>query len=251
MAMISTFVAYELLHSYDLPWWSAILLSMVFAVAQGLVVQAVIIRPLIGAPVLSAVIATLGINIVLHSIAGIIWGHETHIFDSPLSDAPPVFIGGVPIPLDSAANIAAAVLVIIAFTLFLNRTWAGMALRATSQNHTVAKLMGVSVSRSFALAWGLGGLAGGLAGVLIAPAVFLDTNMMGALLIKGFAGGVLGGLSSLTGVFLGGLALGVAENLVGAYVSGSFSDALTFAVIIAVLVLRPEGVFGVVRARKV
>ena len=111
--------------------------------------------------------------------------------------------------------------------------------------------MGVSVSRSFAFAWGLGGLAGGLAGVLIAPAVFLDTNMMGALLIKGFAGGVLGGLSSLTGVFLGGLALGVAENLVGAYVSGSFSDALTFAVIIAVLVLRPEGVFGVVRARKV
>lgn len=251
MAMISTFVAYEMLHSYDLPWWLAIALSMVFAVLQGLIIQALVVRPLIGGPVLSAVIATLGINIVLHSVAGMIWGHETHIFPSPLSDLPPVFIGDLALPLDSAANIVAAVLVIIGFTLLLNHTWAGLALRATSQNQTVARLMGVSVTRSFALAWGLGGLAGGLAGVLIAPAVFLDTNMMGALLIKGFAGGVLGGLSSLTGVFLGGLALGVAENLVGAYISGSFSDALTFLVIIAVLVLRPEGVFGRVRVRKV
>jgi len=251
MAMISTFLAYEMLHSYDLPWWLAILLSMVFAVVQGLIIQALVVRPLIGGPVLSAVIATLGINIVLHSVAGMIWGHETHIFPSPLSDLPPVFIGDLALPLDSAANIAAAVLVIIGFTLLLNHSWAGLALRATSQNQVVARLMGISVTRSFALAWGLGGLAGGLAGVLIAPAVFLDTNMMGALLIKGFAGGVLGGLSSLTGVFLGGLALGVAENLVGAYISGSFSDALTFLVIIAVLVLRPEGVFGRVRVRKV
>ena len=251
MAMVSTFVGYELLHSYALPWWLAILGSTVFAVVQGLVVQALVVRPLIGGPVLSAVIATLGVNIVLHSVAGMIWGHETHVFPSPLSDAAPVFVGGLALPLDSLGNIVAAVLVIIGFTLLLNHSWAGMALRATSQNQVVARLMGVSVSRSFALAWGLGGLAGGLAGVLIAPAVFLDTNMMGTLLIKGFAGGVLGGLSSLTGVFLGGLALGVAENLVGAYVSGSFSEALTFLVIIAVLVVRPEGVFGRVRVRKV
>jgi branched-chain amino acid transport system permease protein len=251
MAMVSTFVAYELLHSYDLPWWLAILLSLTFAVLQGLIVQALVVRPLIGGPILSAVIATLGVNIVLHSVAGMIWGHETHIFPSPLSDAPPFFIGDLPLPIDGMANIAAAVLVIIGFSLLLNHSWPGLALRATSQNPTVARLMGVSISRSSALAWGMGGLAGGIAGVLIAPAVFLDTNMMGALLIKGFAGGVLGGLSSLTGVFLGGLALGVAENLVGAYLSGSFSDALTFLVIIAVLVLRPEGVLGRVPMRKV
>jgi branched-chain amino acid transport system permease protein len=251
MAMVSTFIAYELLHTYDLPWWLAILLCLVFAVLQGLVVQALVVRPLIGGPILSAVIATLGVNIVLHSIAGMIWGHETHIFPSPLTDAPPLFVGDLPLPIDSMANIAAALLVIIGFSLLLNHTWPGLALRATSQNQTVARLMGISISRSFALAWGMGGLAGGIAGVLIAPAVFLDTNMMGALLIKGFAGAVLGGLSSLTGVFLGGLALGVAENLVGAYLSGSFSDALTFLVIIAVLVLRPEGVFGNVRMRKV
>jgi branched-chain amino acid transport system permease protein len=251
MAMVSTFVAYELLHSYDLPMWLAVLATIVFAALQGLVVQLLVVRPLIGSPMLSTVIATLGVNIVLHSVAGMIWGHETHIFPSPLSDAPPLFVGGLPLPLDSVVNIVAALLVVIGFTLLLNHSWAGLALRATSQNQIVARLMGVSVSNSFALAWGLGGVAGALAGVLIAPAVFLDTNMMSSLLIKGFAGGVLGGFSSLTGVFLGGLALGVAENLVGAYLSGSFSDALTFLVIITVLVIRPEGVFGQLRTRKV
>ena len=90
---------------------------------------------------------------------------------------------------------------------------------------TVAKLMGISVNRSFALAWAMGSMAGVVAGLLVAPILFLDVNMMGALLIKGFAGAVLGGLSSLGGVFVGGLLLGVVENLMGAYVSGSFGEA--------------------------
>jgi branched-chain amino acid transport system permease protein len=112
-------------------------------------------------------------------------------------------------------------------------------------------MMGVSISRTSAIAWGLGGLVGGFAGILVAPSLFLDTNLMGALLIKAFAGGVLGGLNSLIGVFVGCLALGVAENLVGAYVSPAFGEAITFIIIIAVLIVRPEGVFGRVRVRKV
>ena len=251
MAMVSTFVAFWLLHDEGLAWWAALAIAMVFAAAQGLVVQALVIRPLIGGPILSAVIATLGLDIVLHSVAGMIWGHETQVFPSPLSDAAPVFVGGVPLALDSLTNIVVAAAVMLGFTLLLKHSWAGMALRATSQDQTMARLVGISVSRSFALAWAMGGVAGAIAGVLVAPAVFLDTNMMGSLLIKAFAGGVLGGLSSLGGVFLGCLALGVLENLVGAYLSPAFGDALTFAVIIAVLMLRPEGVFGRVRVRKV
>jgi branched-chain amino acid transport system permease protein len=111
-------------------------------------------------------------------------------------------------------------------------------------------LMGVSITRSSAIAWGLGGLVGGTAGILVAPSLFLDTNLMGALLIKAFAGGVLGGLNSLIGVFLGCLALGVAENLASAYVSPSFGEAVTFLIIIAVLIARPEGVLGRVKVRK-
>lgn len=251
MAMLSTFVGYWMLQDVGLNWWLAVSIALLFGLFQGILIQQVIIRPLIGGPVLSAVIATLGLNIVLHSVAGMIWGHQTHIFPSPFAFAAPIQIAGIPIAFDSALNIAVALALIAGMTLFLRYTWSGIALRAASQNQVVAQLMGVSISRSFAIAWGLGGLAGGIAGVLVAPAVFLDTNMMGMLLIKAFAGGVLGGLNSLVGVFLGCLALGVIENLVSAYVSASFAEAVTFLLIIGVLVARPEGVFGRVKIRKV
>jgi branched-chain amino acid transport system permease protein len=217
---------------------------------QGIVVQQVVIRPLIGSPVLSAIIATLGLNVVLNSVAGLIWGHQTYTFPSPFTFLAPFHLAGVAIPVDSVVNIAVGLAIIAGMTLFLRATWTGLGLRAASQNQTVARLMGVSITKSSAIAWALGGLVGGIAGILVAPAVFLDTNLMGALLIKAFAGGVLGGLNSLVGVFLGCLALGVAENLAGAYISPSFADAITFIVIIAVLIVRPEGILGRVKVRK-
>ena len=251
MAMISTFVGYWLLQEIGLPWPGAAALTLLFGMVQGVAVQQVVIRPLIGSPVLSAIIATLGLNTVLHSIAGIIWGHQTYIFPSPFTVGAPIAIGGVSVPLDSLINIAAALALIAAITMLLRFTWTGLALQAASQNDTVARLMGVSITRSFAIAWGLGGLAGAVAGILVAPAVFLDTNMMATILIKAFAGGALGGLSSFLGVFLGCLLLGVTENLAGAYISGSFGEAITFAIVVVVLVVRPEGLFGTVRGRKV
>src|ERR1700743_296258 len=250
MAMLTTFFAYWLLDSVGLSWWPAVPVPLLFGMIQGVIIQQVVIRPLIGSPVLSAIIATLGLNIVLNSVAGLIWGHQTYTFPSPFAFSAPFMLGGVPIPVDSVVNIAAGLAIVIAMTLFLRFTWIGLGLRAASQNPVVARMMGVSISRSSAIAWGLGGLVGGIAGILVAPSLFLDTNLMSALLIKAFAGGVLGGLTSLIGVFLGCLALGVAENLAGAYVSPSVADATTFIVIIAVLTIRPEGIFGRVRVRK-
>jgi len=250
MAMLSTFFAYWLMDGLGLAWWQAVPIAIAFGLVQGIVIQQVVIRPLIGGPVLSAIIATLGLNVVLNSVAGLIWGHQTYTFPSPFAFSPPFIIGGVPVAVDSVVNLAAALAIIVALTLFLRFTWTGLGLRAASQNQTVARLMGISITRTSAIAWGLGGLVGAVAGVLVAPSLFLDTNLMGALLIKAFAGGVLGGLNSLIGVFLGCLTIGVAENLAGAYVSPSFADATTFIVIIAVLTVRPEGVFGHVRVRK-
>jgi branched-chain amino acid transport system permease protein len=250
MAMLSTFFAYWLMDGLGLTWWQAVPIAIAFGLVQGIVIQQVVIRPLIGGPVLSAIIATLGLNVVLNSVAGLIWGHQTYTFPSPFAFSPPFIIGGVPVAVDSVVNLAAALAIIVALTLFLRFTWTGLGLRAASQNQAVARLMGISITRTSAIAWGLGGLVGAVAGVLVAPSLFLDTNLMGALLIKAFAGGVLGGLNSLIGVFLGCLTIGVAENLAGAYVSPSFADATTFIVIIAVLTVRPEGVFGHVRVRK-
>lgn len=250
MAMITTFFAYWLLDSVGLSWWQAVPIAVLFGLVQGVIIQQVVIRPLIGSPVLSAIIATLGLNIVLNSLAGLIWGHQTYTFPSPFAFSAPFMIGSIPVSVDSVVNIASGLAIVIGMTLFFRFTWTGLGLRAASQNPTVARLMGVSISRSSAIAWGLGGLIGAIAGILVAPSLFLDTNLMASLLIKAFAGGVLGGLNSLIGVFLGCLALGVAENLVGAYLSPSFGEAITFIVIIAVLIARPEGIFGRVRVRK-
>ena len=251
MAMFATFVAYSLLSIYGLSWWLVLPLTLAFSALQGVVVQQLVIRPLLGTPAINAVIATLGLSMALHSVAGMIWGNQTHVFASPLKDLPVFKLFGVNVSPDSALTILVSVAMIIIFTLILRHTQAGRALRAASQNQTVAKLMGISISRSFALAWGMGSLAGAVAGLLVAPILFLDVNMMGPLLIKGFAGAVLGGLSSLGGVFLGGLLLGVVENLMGAYVSGSFSEALSFILIIVVLIVAPEGIFGRVKSHKV
>lgn len=250
MAMVTTFFAYWLLDGVGLSWWQAVPIAVLFGLVQGVIIQQVVIRPLIGSPVLSAIIATLGLNIVLNSVAGLIWGHQTYTFPSPFAFSAPFMIASVPVSVDSVVNIVSGLAIVIGMTLFLRFTWIGLGLRAASQNPTVARLMGVSISRSSAIAWGLGGLIGAIAGILVAPSLFLDTNLMASLLIKAFAGGVLGGLNSLFGVFLGCLALGVAENLVGAYVSPSFGEAITFIVIIAVLIVRPEGIFGRVRVRK-
>ena len=248
MAMLTTFFAYWLLDDIGLDWWLAVMVAAAFGLVQGVIVQQVIIRPLIGSPALSAIIATLGLNVVLNSLAGLIWGHQTYTFPSPFAFSAPFHVGGVAIPVASVVNIVVGLLIIAGMTLFLKATWIGM--RAASQNQTVARLMGVSITKSSAIAWALGGLVGGISGILVAPSVFLDTNLMGSLLIKAFAGGVLGGLNSLIGVFLGCLALGVAENLTSAYVSPSFGEAITFLIIIAVLIVRPEGILGRVKVRK-
>jgi branched-chain amino acid transport system permease protein len=250
MAMLTTFFAYWLLDDLGLAWWQAVSIAAVFGLVQGIVVQQIVIRPLIGSPVLSAIIATLGLNVVLNSLAGLIWGHQTYTFPSPFTFLAPFQVAGTPVPVASVVNIAVSLAIIAGMTLFLRLTWTGLGMRAASQNQTVARLMGVSITKSSAIAWALGGLVGGIAGILVAPSVFLDTNLMAGLLIKAFAGGVLGGLNSLVGVFLGCLALGVSENLASAYLSPSFADAITFIVIIAVLIVRPEGIFGRVKVRK-
>jgi len=251
MAMFSTFFAFWLLRDNALSWWLAGGLALAFAGVLGVIVQQAIIRPLLGAPTLNAVIATLGVNIALHSLAGLLWGHETNVYPTPLEGLRGFRLFGVNVDAQSAVTILVSVAMIVAFTLVLRYTRAGIALRAASQNQTVARLMGIPIHRSFAMAWAMGSVAGAVAGLLVAPVVFLDVNMMGPLLIKGFAGAVLGGLSSLGGVFVGGLLLGVIENLMGAYVSGSFSEALSFLLIIVVLIVAPEGIFGRVKKRKV
>jgi branched-subunit amino acid ABC-type transport system permease component len=164
MAMLTTFFAYWLLDDLGLAWWQAVSIAAVFGLVQGIVVQQIVIRPLIGSPVLSAIIATLGLNVVLNSLAGLIWGHQTYTFPSPFTFLAPFQVAGVPVPVASVVNIAVSLAIIAGMTLFLRLTWTGLGMRAASQNQTVARLMGVSITKSSAIAWALGGMVGGIAG---------------------------------------------------------------------------------------
>ena len=139
MAMLATFFAYWLMDGLGLSWWQAVSIAIIFGLVQGIVIQQVVIRPLIGGPVLSAIIATLGLNVVLNSVAGMIWGHQTYTFPSPFAFSAPFVVAAVPVAVDSVVNIAVGFVIIIAMTLFLRFTWTGLGLRAAGNGPVCVK----------------------------------------------------------------------------------------------------------------
>ncbi|HVL59704.1 MAG TPA: branched-chain amino acid ABC transporter permease, partial [Burkholderiaceae bacterium] len=175
-------------------------------------------------------------------LAGWIWGFDPYKFPSLFSPEPIQF-GGVRASPNSLGVIAIAFAVMLALYVFFEKTREGTAMRAASQNAEAARLMGVDVRRVSTIAWGLAGAIGMISGMLIAPLVFLDYEMMVSVLLKAFAGAILGGFNSLPGAVIGGLAIGVIEVLFSAYVSTAFKDSFAFLIIVAVLMFRPTGLF--------
>ncbi len=250
MAMVSSFVAYTFMVGLQFPFWLSVLATLIFAAIFGILVERIVIRPLLGAPVLSIVIATLGLNIFFNNIAKNIWGSGSYSFPTPISNES-ITVFGVSVSPINIVVIGVTLVMMLLLFLFLKFSRLGIALRATAQEHNIAILMGVRPATIYRLTWMMGSMLGALAGVLLAPIIFLDTNMMVSILIKAFAGAVLGGLGSLPGVVIGGMGLGVMENLVAAYIHSGMKEALALVVIIAVLLIRPNGLFGKRSQRKV
>jgi branched-chain amino acid transport system permease protein len=250
MAMFTTFVAYTFLTKMGLSYPAAILLTLLVSVLIGVLVEFVLMRPLLKAPEFNSVIITLGLMLVLNSLASYIWGSDPVRFPSPVGSEP-ISLMGLIISRLHLTVILVSFAVMTALFLFLKYAKEGTALRAAIQNMRAAQLMGIKTGRVFSLAWALGTLIGALAGLLAAPVLFLDYNMMFMVLLKAFAAAVLGGFSSLPGVVVGGLVLGVFENLTGGYISSTLKDSIAFVLIIAVLLIRPQGLFGKVVIKKV
>ncbi len=251
MAMVSTFVAFTLLRAqWPLPL--ALLGAVAFAGLLGMVVERGMLRPARNrrAPVLTLVVITLGVAQVLNGAAGAIWGHDVKRFPAMVT-GPPLRLGPAIVTREQLFNLAVGLGLALALYIFFRYTDLGIALRAVAQNPTAARLMGVSVDRVLALAWGMGVGLGAVAGVLAAPAIYLEPNVMLEPLIKGFAAAVLGGFTSLPGAVVGGLVLGVLENLVAGYISTELKTTFAFALIVAVLALRPAGLLGRVVVKKV
>jgi branched-chain amino acid transport system permease protein len=245
LATFSVFVAWGLTEA-GLPIGLAILVTLVLSLIGGIVIERVLIRPVEGKSELTIVVVTLGLFILLNGLMRWIWGPENRGFERLLPDDA-VSIGSVETSLDALGTVA--VLLVVAGVLYLifQKTTLGLAMRAAAENPEESRLVSVPVGRMLMLGWGLAALCGAIAGVLVAPTLFLDPNMMGPVMIYAFAAAVLGGFDSPFGAILGGWIIGVTENLAGSYVGFIGQDlkiVVPLAIILAVLLARPQGLFG-------
>jgi len=249
MAMFATYLAWAMINA-GLPYWMAFVASVFLAFLGGLVIQRFILKPLEAAPVLSLVVCFIALLSFFNALAGMIWSYTIKQFPSPF---PPrdIFGNGL-VSVQQIGVVGVTLIMLGILTVFFRYTTLGLAMRAAAQNADSARLMGVRVSWMLALGWGMAAAIGAVAGMLVAPIVFLDPNMMTGILVYGFAGALVGGISNPLGAVAGGFIVGVLENLVGSYVIGN-ELKLTFAlvIVVGVLLLRPAGLFGRIIVRRV
>lgn len=246
MAMFSTFIALLLFQSYGLPLLAALGAALVTGGLLGIVVDRGLLRWAKNAPVTSLFIATLGIGMILQAIALWMGLIDSRPFPYVLRGRP-LFIGDVVLRQHDLLVFGVALAVSLLFFIVFKFTKVGIAMRATSQNKRAAQLMGINVGRIGTWSWALGLGTGAIAGCLVAPIVFLDLQSMIFVMIKAIAAAVLGGFTSLPGAVVGGLLLGVIENLFSGYMPTAIAPLKTtfvFTLIILVLVVRPHGLLG-------
>ena len=252
MAMFSTFIAWGLTEA-GISVWPAVAITIALAFVGGMLIERVLVRPVEGGEPLALVIVTLGLLILLNSLAGWIWGFNNRAFPNLFGDGS-ITVGGVRIDWESIGIIALMLGVVAVVWLIFQRTKIGLAMRAVSNNPESSRLSGIAVGRTLMFGWGLAAAVGALAGALVASRLFLDVNFMGSVLIYSFAAATLGGFDSPFGAVVGGWIIGVAETLAGDYIGFIGSDLtilVPLVIIFGVLLVRPNGLFGspeVVRA---
>jgi branched-chain amino acid transport system permease protein len=248
MAMFSTYLAWTLMDA-GLPFWAAFVITLVVSFVGGVVIERVIIRPVQNAPVLAAVIVFIGLQLIIYALAGWIFTYTVKDFPSPFPDKP---LLGALITTRDLGVIGVTLIMLILLYLFFRFTPTGLAMRAAAQNPVSARLSGIRVGRMLAIGWGLAATIGATAGIMVAPILFLDPNMMFGVLIYAFAAALLGGITNPLGAVIGGLIVGVAENLIGTYlIATQLKLTVALALIFLVLVFKPNGLFGTVTVRRV
>jgi len=242
MATFATYIGWALIQT-GMPYWVAFALTVAIAFVGGAAVQRIFLRPVEKAPVLTNVIVFIGLLVIFNSMSGWIFDHTIKPFPSPFPTEGLLiskYLGGHEI-----GSISVTLVVLLAIYAFFRFTPLGLAMRAAAQNPESAALVGIRVSWMLALGWGLAAAIGGVAGMMIAPVVFLDPNMMSGILLYGFAGALLGGIDNPWGAVIGGFVVGVLENLLGAYVIGTeLKLTVALVLIVTILTIMPNGVFG-------
>lgn len=252
LAMFSTFIAWQLLQM-GASYWVAVLLTLVASFVGGVLLERLVIRPVEGQAELTIVIVTIGLFILVNALAGFIWSFMIREFPSPFPFVN-VDLAGAPVSVRSLGTLGVVAVVVALLALLFNKTSLGLTMRAAAEHPEGSRLVGIRVGWMLAFGWGLAAAIGAISGVLVAPIVFLDPNMMLGVLVFAFAAATLGGFDSPLGAVIGGLLVGVSENLAGTYVGFIGTDlrvTVPLVIIVAVLLVRPQGLFGHATAERV
>lgn len=248
IAMFATYFAWTLMQA-GVPYWGAFFITVVAAFVGGVILERVVLQPVENAPILSVVIVFIGLLVIFNSVAGWIYTYTIKPFPSPFP-AQPLF-GNSYVTSHELGSTAVTLVVLLLVFIFFRFTPLGLAMRAAAQNPVSSRLVGVRVGWMLALGWGLASAIGAIAGIMVAPVVFLEPNMMGGILLYAFAGALLGGIDSPPGAVLGGFLVGVLENVVGLYLGSEVKLTVALVIIVGVLVVKPSGLFGKVHVARV
>lgn len=260
MAMFSTYLTWQLLQ-WGWNFWLALAVVMVISFVIGVIIERIILRPLHNAPILSSVVVFIGLLAIFHSMAGAIWSHTIKSVPSPFPNI--TFAGSGILGPHQIGMVVVTIILLGVLFAFFRYTSLGLAMRAAAQNPVSARLAGVNVGWMLALGWGMAAAIGSVAGALVAPMVYLEPNMMASILLYGFAGALVGGISNPAGAVFGGFLVGVLENMVaffgnalekstGVYLIGNGEKLpVALIIVITILTLKPSGLFGRVTVKRV
>jgi len=252
--MLGAYVCLSLAVQYQLPFAVAFLLTLVFSAALGILTERLILRPMIGEPVISLIMVTLGLSALLKAIVQAVWGTDLRPFPN-IFPATPVQLGPLPVSQGYLYSTASVAVLLLIFTLFFKFTRAGIAMRATAFSQQVSLSMGISVKRIFALSWSIAAVVSAIGGVLLAGVRGGLDASLAFFGLKVIPVVILGGLDSVGGAIVGGLVMGVLENLAGGYldplVGGGAKEVAPFIVLVLILSVKPYGLFGKVKIERV
>jgi len=249
-SMMGAFFALILLKQFGFNYYAALGLAVLGVILLGVLVERAVMRPIADSDWLTLFTATLGVYYILHGVAGWLWGRDTKAFPVTFDPTPVKLLGAI-VSEGHLINMAWAAGIGFILYIFFRYTKQGIAMRAVTDDPETARLMGIPVRFIVMLTWAMAGFLAAFAGVLIAPIIFVGPQMMDEVLVKGYVAAVFGGLYSIPGAVIGSLMIGVAENLAGGYLGSQYKTATAFAMIVALLTLRPKGLFGIQHRREV
>ncbi|MGP0094212.1 MAG: branched-chain amino acid ABC transporter permease [Xanthobacteraceae bacterium] len=249
MAMFSTYGAWTLIEA-GFPYWEAFAITLAASFLAGVLLERLVVRPVAKRSDLAVVVVFIGLLVIFNSVAGWIWTYSVKTYPTPFSAE--YLPGNKYITSHEIGSLLIMLVELAALYVFFRFTSLGLAMRAAAYNPVSSRLLGVRVDLMLALGWGLSAAIGAVAGMMVAHMVYLDPNMMTGILLYGFAGALLGGIDSPGGAVVGGFLLGVLENMLGAYVIGTdLKLSVALVVIVAVLTVKPSGLFGKTIASRV